>query len=117
MPKEKKSYDLAIPLAEAIGRDEMMAIVERAAAATDLYISHIGGYSRIKYPNSVHWHFKRDRKEPGLIDATYWQEGARFWLTLRNNEPRWVHETAPRLRTALEDALAQARPSRPPSAR
>lgn len=107
MAKEKKSYDLVINISEEMTKDKMLDVVERAAEMTGLYISHIGSYSRVKYPNSVHWHFKRNRKEPGLIDATFWKEGTKFWLVVRNNEPQWVHETAPFLQKALEEELAQ----------
>lgn len=107
MAKEKKSYDLDVTITDVMDKATMMGLVKRAAAATSLYISHIGGYSRVKYPNSVHWHFKRDKKEPGLIDATFWKEGTRFWLIVRNNEPQWVHDTAPRLQSVLQDELAQ----------
>lgn len=107
MAKEKKSYDLAVSITEEMDKETMMGVVDRAALATRLYISHIGGYSRVKYPNSVHWHFKRDKKEPGLIDATFWKEGTKFWLIIRNNEPQWVHDTAPLLQQALQDELAQ----------
>ena len=85
----------------------MMRVVERAAVVTRLYISHIGSYSRIKHPNSVHWHFKRHKKESGLIDATFWKEGTKFWLIVRNNEPQWMHDTAPMLQKAVEDELAK----------
>ena len=106
MAKEKKSYDLIIDISEDATKQIMMGVVERAATATGLYISHIGGYSRVKYPNSVHWHFKRHKKEPGLIDATFWKEGTKFWLIVRNNEPKWVHDTAPLLQKALVRELA-----------
>ena len=107
MAKEKKSYDLIVNISDKMNKEQMMGVVERAAKATGLYISHIGGYSRVKYPNSVHWHFKRNKKEAGLIDATFWEEGAKFWLIMRNNEPQWVHDTAPDLQKALQDELAQ----------
>ncbi len=107
MVKEKKSYDLVVSITEEATKEKIMGVVERAAVAAGLYISHIGGYSRVKYPNSVHWHFKRDKKEPGLIDATFWKEGTKFWLIVRNNEPQWVHDTAPLLRKALEGELAE----------
>lgn len=106
MAKAKKSYDLVVDIPEDMDKETMMGVVARAAAETGLYISHIGGYSRVKYPNSVHWHFKRDRKEAGLIDATFWKEGTRFWLIVRHNEPQWVHDTAPALKDALDRALA-----------
>lgn len=107
MSKEKKSYDLVVGITEEMDKEKMMGVVERATAAAGLYISHIGSYSRVKYPNSVHWHFKRNRKEPGLIDATFWKEGTKFWLVVRNNEPQWVHDTAPRLQKALQAELAR----------
>ncbi len=106
MVKEKKSYDLIVSITEEMDKEKMMGVVERAAASTGLYFSHIGGYSRVKYPNSVHWHFKRDKNEVGLIDATFWKEGTKFWLILRNNEPQWVHDTAPILQKALQDEIA-----------
>lgn len=106
MAKTKKSYDLVVDITEDMDKENMMRVVGRAAAATGLYISHIGGYSWVKYPNSVHWHFKRDKKETGLIDATFWQEGTKFWLIVRHNEPQWVHDTAPILKAALDRELA-----------
>jgi len=36
--------------------------VEKATEKSGLYISHIGSYSRVKYPNSIHWHFKQRKK-------------------------------------------------------
>lgn len=71
----------------------------RNASASN--ISHIGSYSRKKYPNSVHWHFKRDAKETGLIDATYWDVKSLLWLMVRHREPEWVQKTAPKLHRAL----------------
>ncbi|MEM7290330.1 MAG: hypothetical protein AAF412_08200 [Pseudomonadota bacterium] len=106
MTKEKKSYDMPIDMPEGVSKDKIMSIVERAAASVGLYISHIGSYSRKKFPNSVHWHFKRDKKENGLIDATYWDVKSMFWLMIRYSEPEWVHEFAPKLQEALDMELA-----------
>jgi hypothetical protein len=105
LAKEKKSDDIYVDLPEQVTREQIMAVVERAAAAAGLYISHIGGYSRTKFPNSVHWHFKRDSKEPGLIDATYWDVKSLLWLMIRHREPEWVHKTAPKLRQTLQREL------------
>ena len=110
MSKEKKSYELSIELKSGIEKDEIMELVNRAAASVGLYISHIGGFSRVKYPNAVHWHFKRDPKENGLIDATYWDVKSLLWLMVRFREPKWVHDTAPLLQHALQreaDLLSQ----------
>ena len=105
MAKEKKSYDMHVDMPDDVSREQMMQVVERAAAAVGLYISHIGSYSRKKFPNSVHWHFKRDKKETGLIDATYWDVKSLLWLMIRNSEPEWVHRTAPLLQNALDREL------------
>lgn len=106
MAKAKKSDDLYVQLPDGLTSDQVAALVERAAAAVGLYISHIGGYSRKKYPGAVHWHFKRDKKEPGLIDATYLDVKALLWLMIRHREPAWVHRTAPLLQRALQCELA-----------
>lgn len=106
--KEKKSDDYYVELPTGITRDQIMAAVERAARAADLYISHIGGYSRTKYPNAVHWHFKRDSNEVGLLDATYWDVRSLFWLMIRHSEPTWVKEKVPDLLRELESEMAKA---------
>jgi len=106
MAKKKKSNDVYVDLPTGLSRSQIMDAVERAAAATGVYISHIGGYSRKKYPGSVHWHFKRDPKEPGLIDATYWDVRELLWLMIRHKEPAWVHRLAPKLRRALNREFA-----------
>lgn len=103
--KEKKSDDIYVDLPKGVSRSQMMGVVERAAEAAGLYISHIGSYSLKKYPNSVHWHFKRDQKEPGLIDATYWDVKSLLWLMIRHREPEWVKRTAPKLKRALQREL------------
>ncbi len=107
MARRKKSYDLYVDLPGGITRAQVMELVERASEAAGLYISHIGGYSRKKFPNAVHWHFKRDRNERGLIDATFWDVKSLLWLMIRHSEPDWVHETAPRLRRAMAAEVAR----------
>lgn len=98
---EKKSDDFYVELPDGMDDAAMRGLVERAAERSGLYISHIGGYSRTKFPNSVHWHFKRDEKERGLLDATYWDVKNLFWLMIRHNEPKWVHDMVPKLLRAL----------------
>ena len=105
---QKKSDDIYIDMPEGVTRKQVMRAVERAATAAGLYISHIGSYSRKKYPNSVHWHFKRQAKEPGLIDATYWDVKSLLWLMIRHREPEWVKRTAPKLKRALQNELKLA---------
>ncbi|MGI9323855.1 MAG: hypothetical protein ACR2PZ_01455 [Pseudomonadales bacterium] len=104
---EKKSDDYYVEVPEGISKRQMMSLVERAAEEAGLYISHIGSYSRKKYPNSVHWHFKRDAKEPGLLDATFWDVRSLFWLMIRHSEPQWVQRMVPRFLKALKKEVRE----------
>ncbi len=98
---EPKSDNHYVDVPTGISNEEMMGLVERAAQRVGLYISHIGGYSRKRFPNSVHWHFKRDPNERGLLDATFWDVKSLFWLMIRRREPLWVQEKVPELLRAL----------------
>ncbi len=109
---ERASDDHYVEVPEGTTTEEMMGLVERAAEAADLYISHIGGYSRKRFPNSVHWHFKRDPDERGLLDATFWDVRSLFWLMIRHREPPWVHDKVPELLCALR-AEVRALPAGP----
>jgi len=94
MSREQKSVRYDVALTKKYSGKQMHRIVERIAENLDLYISHIGGYSRVKYPNSIHWHFKEHPKEKGCLDATFWEEGNEFWIVARNYEPQWVKSKA-----------------------
>ena len=111
MAKEKKSYDMHVELPEGVTRVQMMRLVEKASEAVGLYISHIGSYSRKKFPNSVHWHFKRNKKENGLIDATFWDVKSLLWLMIRHSEPEWVHKMAPLLQKAMAAEVRKLKPA------
>ncbi|NKC01166.1 MAG: hypothetical protein GKR90_22085 [Pseudomonadales bacterium] len=103
---EKKSEDYYVEIPLGITKSEMLGLVDRAAERAGLYVSHIGGYSRKKFPNSVHWHFKRDATESGLLDATFWDVESLFWLMIRHREPQWVHRTVPKLLRAVRREVA-----------
>ncbi len=105
--KEKRSDDYYVDIPLDLSKEVVRSIVERAAEKAGLYISHIGGYSRKKYPNSVHWHFKRDPSEPGLLDATFWDVKSLFWLMIRHREPKWVKDKVPVLLSALRSEFRE----------
>ena len=91
--RRSDEHELALPA--GADAELMHDVVERAAGRVGLHISHIGGYSRRKYPGSVHWHLKRGRREVGVLDLTFWDVGERFWLTVRHREPDWAHAIVP----------------------
>lgn len=98
-------YD--IPLTKKFKGVAVSNEVEKAASKLDLYISHIGSYSRVKYPNSIHWHFKQHPKEKGCLDATFWEEGNEFWIVARNYEPQWVKDKARELQEYLQGIFSR----------
>jgi len=105
MSKPTKSDRYDVPLSKQYTGKQISKAVEKAATELDVYISHIGGYSRVKYPISIHWHFKEHPKEKGCLDATYWEEGNEFWIVARHYEPQWVKDKARELQTYLSSTL------------
>ena len=105
MVKVAKSVRYDVDLSMAYTGAAMHKIVEAAAASLNVYISHIGSFSRKKYPNSIHWHFKERPGEKGCLDATFWEEGNQFWIVARNYEPEWVKQKAKEMQHYLNKAL------------
>ena len=105
MAKESKSVRYDVVLSEQWTGSDMQSLIEKAADDLGVYISHIGSFSRKKYPNSIHWHFKQHPKERGCLDATFWEEGNEFWIVARNYEPDWVKETAQQMQNYLSKRL------------
>jgi len=105
MPKELKSVRYDVNLSKKYSGDEMHQAVEKVSKKINVYISHIGSFSRVKYPNSIHWHFKEKPKEVGCLDATFWEEGNEFWIVARNREPQWVKDKAKQMQDELNKML------------
>jgi len=100
-----KSRNIEIELAEVISLDEMEVVLTEVATELGLYVSHTTVLGRVKYPGNRHWHLKRTPDTPGCLDLTYWPQGELLWISIRNNEPGWVHDSGQRLEPALEAAL------------
>ena len=100
-----KSQRFDVSLSKKYTGKQMLEYVNNVLNELEIYVSHIGSYSRKKYPNSIHWHFKQDPKEIGCLDATFWEEGNEFWIIARNREPLWVKDKAKALQLALNDKL------------
>ncbi len=107
--KEKRSDSYYIDIPEGVTRDTLMPLVERAAKSAGLYVSHIGRYLAHKHPGSVHWHFKRDKREPGVLDATFFDVESLFWLMIAHRNPKWVKDKVPVLLHELEQAFSTIR--------
>lgn len=107
--KTKKSDNYYIDIPKGVSKETLMPLVERAAESAGLYISHIGRYLAHKHPGSVHWHFKRDKNERGVLDATFFDVESLFWLMIAHRNPQWVKDKVPVLMSALEKEFATIR--------
>lgn len=85
--------------------DTMEAVLADVGMELGLILSHITTLSRKKYPNNRHWHFKEDLRAKGCLDVTYWPDGPLFWITMRNYEPDWVHQSGQNLAAMLGERL------------
>jgi len=104
--KGKKSDNFYIEIPKGVSKEALMPLVENAAKVAGLYISHIGKYLAHKHPGSVHWHFKRNKNERGILDATFFDVESVFWLMIGHRNPKWVHEKVSNLIGALEKEFA-----------
>ena len=78
MAKESKSVRYDVSLSEKLSGEFVSQVIEKAAKDLGVYISHIGSYSRVKYPNSIHWHFKEHPKEKGVPGCNVLGRGKRI---------------------------------------
>ena len=100
-----KTANLQVSLTGDLSLDEMERALDEVASAHGLYLSHVTTLGQKRYPGNRHWHLKQDPKTNGCLDVTYWPSGALMWISIRNNEPAWVHEAGQRLRPAVEEHL------------
>lgn len=103
-----KSRNIQITVTGGMSLDTMEAVLADVGMGLGLALSHITTLSRKKYPNNRHWHFKKDPKAKGCLDVTYWPEGALFWITIRNYEPDWAHQSGQDMAALLRERLAVA---------
>ena len=97
----QKSDSFYLDIPQGVSKETLLPLVEKAATSVGLYISHIGQYLAHKHPGSVHWHFKRHKREPGILDATFYDAESLFWLMIAHRNPAWVHEKVPELLAEL----------------
>jgi len=107
----EKSKKTLVEVRGDLTLDEMEAVLIDVGLDLGLVISHVTRLSRRMYPGNRHWHFKRDPKVKGCLDATvtYWPAGPLFWVTIRHREPDWVHTAGRALAVSLEARLASIR--------
>jgi len=105
-----KTTNLEIAVTGDLSLDDMESVLLEAATELGMYVSHITTLGTKRYPGNRHWHLKQDPRTKGCLDVTYWPSGALMWISMRNYEPEWVHESGRRLGPELERRLAKAGP-------
>lgn len=97
-----KTTNLDIPVTGELSLDEMESVLLETATDLGMYFSRITVLGTRQYPGNRHWHLKQDPRTTGCLDVTYWPSGPSMWISMRNHEPDWVHESGRRLGSALE---------------
>ena len=79
-------------------------VVERMCALDGLTLTLKGAL--VKYPGSVHWHFKKG-KQPGTLELTWWPPQKRLWFKVaQGRRATWIDETLAGLQVKIEQALS-----------
>jgi hypothetical protein len=88
-----------LPLDET-SRVDLRQVIEEAAQASGLVTTHITTLA--KYPGCIHWHFKHG-KGSGTLEATYWPDQKRAWLSYRSGrEADWIAPAIQRMKRIVE---------------
>jgi hypothetical protein len=83
---------------------EVIPLVEQYCTGEGLVQTMKGTLA--SYPGCTHWHYKRDLKQPGVLEITYWPAQDRLWLSAhRNRFAGWISAAATALATNLETEL------------
>ncbi len=101
----KKSIDVEIPCPPltAADRDAVVDVVLTTAQNEGLLLTLTTTHS--SYPDSIHWHFKPERRIRGVLDLTYWPDGGRLWLSVRTQDADWIGPAADSLADSLTERL------------
>jgi len=102
----KTATNLEVAVTGELSLEQMESVVLEAATDLGMYFSRITVLGTKRYPGNRHWHLKRDAREKGCLDITYWPKGPLLWVSMRHYEPAWVHELGRRLAGELDRLLA-----------
>ena len=108
VPSTDRTTNLNVAVTGDLSLDEMECALLEAATGLGSEFSHITTLGAKRYPGNRHWHLKRTPTERGCLDVTYWPAGPLMWISIRHDEPAWVHELGQELGPALERLLAAA---------
>jgi hypothetical protein len=95
--------EVELQLPDGLISEAVVGVVEQICAVHDLTCTLKG--TLIRYPESVHWHFKRGRGK-GTLEITWWESGPRLWFKVADGRTAgWIDERLPRLKDEIEKSL------------
>jgi len=93
--------ELQIP--DGVETKTVIRVVEQVCASQDLTCALKG--TLVRYPESVHWHFKQGRRK-GTLEMTWWESEHRLWFKVaEGRRSKWIDERLPRLKEQIEKSL------------
>ena len=99
-----REIELEVP--NGIREDVLIRCVEEICVADNLTCSLKGTLA--KYPESIHWHFKKD-KQKGILEVTWWKAKQRLWFKVADNRTgEWINESLSKLKKEIEQQLIKS---------
>ena len=95
--------EVELQLPDRLASEAVVGAVEQICASHDLICTLKG--TLLRYPESVHWHFKRG-SEKGTLEITWWESGPRLWFKVADGRTAaWIEERLPELKEKIEKSL------------
>lgn len=93
--------EIELQIPENIKTASLVQVVERVCADHGLICTLNG--SLVKYPGSIHWHFKQSRQK-GTLEITWWESKHRLWFKVaENRKGTWMEASIPLLKEQIEN--------------
>jgi hypothetical protein len=97
-----KTYEVRIDAGSKLSRTDK--IVESCCAKEGLKAT-VKTELR-SYPNSIHWHFKKQGQSRGTLEITFWKQERRIWLSVQDGRrAEWIFEMIGTLKKSLEEMI------------
>ena len=95
--------EVNIEIPEKVNTAGLINLIERACLAHELTCTLKG--TLVKYPGSVHWHFKKD-KQRGTLEITWWENKNRLWFKAADGRTgAWTEETMSQMKEEIQKAF------------
>jgi hypothetical protein len=99
-----QTINIAIPTDAA--DSVVVKTVEQAARAISLTTTL--RTSTRSYPDSVHWHFKKQAEKRGTLELTYWPQKRKLWAKIQSGRTaEWISASLNQLKVEITHRLSR----------